>query len=162
VTTIVVSSGTTTVSTVIGLSTNCIVEGSGTLDVGFGGAVFGGITINGGRNVSVTSGGEVLGTVISGGGTEFVGTGGNDFGALINGAGQGVLGRARAATVFTGSHAARSSSNRLTNFGEKHLKRAVRRRASATSTARPLVVTQAKPAVFPFGTAAAKCSSSYR
>ena len=66
-TTIIVSSGTTVVSTPT--TSEYIVEGSGTLDILNGGTVSGLITVSSGGSVNVSSGGEALSATISKGGT---------------------------------------------------------------------------------------------
>src|ERR1700683_2853096 len=67
-TTITISSGTTTVSTTIPLTTHHVVEGSGTLDVANGGTVSGLITVDGAfASVNVSALGFVADTVISSG-----------------------------------------------------------------------------------------------
>jgi autotransporter passenger strand-loop-strand repeat protein len=69
-TTIIVSSGSTLVSTPIPNTTAYLVEGTGALDVLSGGTVSGPITVKAGGLVTVSSGGKVLSTVISSGGAE--------------------------------------------------------------------------------------------
>ena len=70
-TTITVSSGTRTVSTVIPSSTDFLVESHGVLDVVHGGVVTGTTISNGGSEL-VSSGATVNATTIDNGGTENV------------------------------------------------------------------------------------------
>src|SRR5580700_3948546 len=77
-TTILVSSGTTVVSTTIPSTTAYVVEGSGTLEIASGGTVSGLISVSRGGTVVLESGGSTAGnttnlTVSSGGTFEFIG-----------------------------------------------------------------------------------------
>ena len=80
---IIVSSGTTFVSTTIPVNSTYIVEGSGTLDIVNGGTVSGLITVSSGGIAILESGGSVVhgNTTVSSGGTfEFVGLNASGFG----------------------------------------------------------------------------------
>ena len=78
-TTIIVNSGTTSVSTAIPTTSNYLVEGSGTLDI--------------------LNGGVVAGTIISAGGSENVFPGGIDSSATVSSGGVEIVSRGTAYPV---------------------------------------------------------------
>jgi len=93
--TIVISSGTTSVSAPIPTTTAYIVLDSGTLDVASGGTVSGAITISSGGQVDVSSGGEAVDIIVSSGGTLKVASGGT-----VTSAGSVVIGSGSSGTVI--------------------------------------------------------------
>jgi len=97
-TTLTISSGTTSVSSAISNTTGYLVEGSGTLDIVGGGIVSGLITISGGGQVDVASGGDALNIVVSDGGSLIVASGG-----IVTGVGAGVTGAGVGTVVNSGS-----------------------------------------------------------
>ncbi len=83
-TTITISSGTSSVSTVVPNTTNYVVEGTGTLDV--------------------LNGGAVTGTILDAGGQLFVSGGGTASGTTINAAGYVYIYGTALGTVISGGY----------------------------------------------------------
>lgn len=98
---IVVSSGTTSVTTV-DASNTFLVEDSGTLEILDGGVVSGLITVVPAGALQVDAGGTALSATISGVGLEIVLSGGVDSGAQISGGELDVYGLASGARIFGG------------------------------------------------------------
>lgn len=102
--TVIVSGGTTNVSTQVPATTGYLVERSGTLDVVNGGTISGKVTIGSGGVVNVDTGGETLQTNISRGGSDLV-SGGTAVGTVVSWGGSGVVeagGLASNTTVLDG------------------------------------------------------------
>src|SRR5882672_7940397 len=82
-----ISSGTTTVSTLVLPPDGFLVEGSGTLEIVNGGTIVGPVTISSGGNTNVRSGGLLYAPVVSSAGTETIFFGGSAGSGAVSGGG---------------------------------------------------------------------------